>query len=305
MTDIWAELRPKLEFFSRPFPHEAVALACRHRNEVAPHLIAVLEAIAENPEPARDGEYMLHLYAMHLLAHWRDTRAYRPLAKLGHNGDKTIEDILGDVVTETYGRMLASVCDGDLEPLKQLAEDREACIWSRVAALTALGVRVLEGDGDRDEAIAYLSDLGNRQAQRLRSKGRAEHELEILDNLVAVATDIGAVSMIEAIRGWFADGLLNPRFAEEKWILDHIVRPLEVLREEMRKFNNGYVSDVVHEMAWWSGFKEEEDLHRERAELFADRHPDTYIRTAPKVGRNDPCPCGSGKKYKKCHGADA
>jgi len=24
-----------------------------------------------------------------------------------------------------------------------------------------------------------------------------------------------------------------------------------------------------------------------------------------KVGRNDPCPCGSGKKYKKCHGADA
>ena len=25
----------------------------------------------------------------------------------------------------------------------------------------------------------------------------------------------------------------------------------------------------------------------------------------PKVGRNDPCPCGSGKKYKKCHGQDA
>ncbi len=27
------------------------------------------------------------------------------------------------------------------------------------------------------------------------------------------------------------------------------------------------------------------------------------IRVAPKVGRNDPCPCGSGKKYKNCHGA--
>ena len=24
---------------------------------------------------------------------------------------------------------------------------------------------------------------------------------------------------------------------------------------------------------------------------------------AAKIGRNDPCPCGSGKKYKKCHGA--
>ncbi len=30
--------------------------------------------------------------------------------------------------------------------------------------------------------------------------------------------------------------------------------------------------------------------------------PETYKREAPKVGRNDPCPCGSGKKYKKCCG---
>jgi len=29
------------------------------------------------------------------------------------------------------------------------------------------------------------------------------------------------------------------------------------------------------------------------------------VRTGAKVGRNDPCPCGSGKKYKKCHGANA
>ena len=32
----------------------------------------------------------------------------------------------------------------------------------------------------------------------------------------------------------------------------------------------------------------------------AQRKP---IRVGEKVGRNDPCPCGSGKKYKKCHGA--
>jgi uncharacterized protein len=30
---------------------------------------------------------------------------------------------------------------------------------------------------------------------------------------------------------------------------------------------------------------------------------DTVRREAPKVGRNDPCPCGSGKKFKQCHGA--
>jgi preprotein translocase subunit SecA len=27
-----------------------------------------------------------------------------------------------------------------------------------------------------------------------------------------------------------------------------------------------------------------------------------YVRDGRKVGRNEPCPCGSGKKYKQCHG---
>jgi preprotein translocase subunit SecA len=35
-----------------------------------------------------------------------------------------------------------------------------------------------------------------------------------------------------------------------------------------------------------------------------DAKVETVHREAPKVGRNDPCPCGSGKKFKKCHGAD-
>jgi preprotein translocase subunit SecA len=29
------------------------------------------------------------------------------------------------------------------------------------------------------------------------------------------------------------------------------------------------------------------------------------VKAGPKIGRNDPCPCGSGKKYKQCHGKDA
>ncbi len=35
----------------------------------------------------------------------------------------------------------------------------------------------------------------------------------------------------------------------------------------------------------------------------AGKQSRTIKRETPKVGRNDPCPCGSGKKYKKCHGA--
>jgi len=38
-------------------------------------------------------------------------------------------------------------------------------------------------------------------------------------------------------------------------------------------------------------------------EPIVEEDHETYRRTQPKVGRNDPCPCGSGKKYKQCHGA--
>jgi preprotein translocase subunit SecA len=38
--------------------------------------------------------------------------------------------------------------------------------------------------------------------------------------------------------------------------------------------------------------------------LGEDGKPLPVRRAEPKVGRNDPCPCGSGKKYKKCHGAN-
>ena len=38
------------------------------------------------------------------------------------------------------------------------------------------------------------------------------------------------------------------------------------------------------------------------AEGGVDAKVQTIRREGKKVGRNDPCPCGSGKKYKKCHG---
>jgi len=53
------------------------------------------------------------------------------------------------------------------------------------------------------------------------------------------------------------------------------------------------------------------DTHHEKARFKksgrwfyqdGDVVPKTVVRTGPKVGRNDPCPCGSGKKYKHCCG---
>jgi preprotein translocase subunit SecA len=56
----------------------------------------------------------------------------------------------------------------------------------------------------------------------------------------------------------------------------------------------------------------EKEFHRKKQRELAaatragagDASQPTQRRTGEKVGRNDPCPCGSGKKYKKCHGAE-
>ena len=47
---------------------------------------------------------------------------------------------------------------------------------------------------------------------------------------------------------------------------------------------------------------EEEILAKAKAER--EKNPDKYqLKSSDQPGRNDPCPCGSGKKYKKCCGA--
>ena len=46
-----------------------------------------------------------------------------------------------------------------------------------------------------------------------------------------------------------------------------------------------------------------EDIEAEQ-ELLANTEPVEPIEADEKPGRNDPCPCGSGKKYKKCCGAE-
>ncbi len=40
-----------------------------------------------------------------------------------------------------------------------------------------------------------------------------------------------------------------------------------------------------------------------RAEQAGTQKVETVVHEGPRIGRNDPCPCGSGKKYKKCCGA--
>ncbi|MCZ8108701.1 MAG: SEC-C metal-binding domain-containing protein, partial [Burkholderiales bacterium] len=56
---------------------------------------------------------------------------------------------------------------------------------------------------------------------------------------------------------------------------------------------------VIHDML--DGVQDVYDFFRDARERALA--PATVRRDGAKVGRNDPCPCGSGRKYKQCHGA--
>jgi uncharacterized protein len=70
----------------------------------------------------------------------------------------------------------------------------------------------------------------------------------------------------------------------------------EVVATLDREYPLSTLDDAIEEMV--TTVAELSDLTRD-----ARYKVDTVKRETPKVGRNDPCPCGSGKKFKQCHGA--
>jgi preprotein translocase subunit SecA len=70
----------------------------------------------------------------------------------------------------------------------------------------------------------------------------------------------------------------------------------------------GLPGHPVEELAHWAAFRSEKPTARRASApalprgIPAPTHQ-PWVRAGPKVGRNDPCPCGSGRKYKKCCGA--
>ncbi len=293
MNDVWEELRPRLARLSRPFTQDPIALAEKHREEVAPRLVEALEELVANP--IVDEDYTVHLFAMHLLAAWRDSRAFRPLLSVAAlRNHAALEELFGDHMTESLGRCLASVSGGDVRALWGLCEDSGAYTWCRTAGLDALQACVIEGDADRDDVVARLQGLGVREAHARRTQMASQGpRSDVLDPLVILATDLGAAEMLPAIRDWFHEGLIDQAAIRPFDVEQNIMRDAGECLRLLRAGGEGYLGDAWAEISWWACFSD--GKHR------ADRWEP--MRHGEKVGRNDPCPCGSGKKYKKCHGA--
>jgi len=304
------EILSHLERNEGYFPRAAVQEAIDHRDEMIPALLGVLEDVARDPGPFTSKNRFIHIYAMYLLAQFRETRAYPLLVKIFSAPGELAFQLAGDVVTEDLGRILASVSGGDTAPVTSLVENEQVNAFVRGAAMDGLLTLVASGQRSRDEVVAYFKSLFRKFERRLGDEW---------GNLVNSCADLYPEEVMEEIREAYEDELVDPAWVAWEEVKDELARGKKAVMEDL-KDRMTLITDVVDELRWWSCFDEDAsdiDLDEEPLdelplegldeELFEEpplyfELPETLRRAQPKIGRNDPCPCGSGKKFKKCCG---
>ena len=301
-----AEIVGHLERFKGKFEREAVESAIARKEQCTPYLLRVLEEIADlDGARRRDSEdgYIGHLYAMYLLAQFRETRAHPLMLKIGMLPSDLLDALLGDFVTEAFGNALASTCGGDIAGIQSLIENANADEWIRGAALAALVTLVSAGAKSREEIVGYFREL-------FRGKLTDTNNI-VWSDLVAFATDLCATELLGDIERAYEKDLVDPGIIG----LNEVNRDLakgaaRALKRLLDDSNRKFIDDTVEEFGRWSCFhREEEERERQRRKRLETPSPEwndisvQYKRNSPKIGRNEPCPSGSGKKYKKCCGA--
>jgi hypothetical protein len=276
MLDILRQLKR----YNGTFPRKALQAAVANREQITPELLAILDYTRQNAESLLEQpNTMGHLYAMYLLAQFRDERAYPLLVDLFSIPSETVVDLTGDVVTEDLGRILASVSGGDTSLMATLAENRQANEWVRSAALDGLVVLAARGAKSRDDILTYFQSLFQEKLER--------EESVVWSSLVDLSTDLYPDMVYEDIKQAYAGNLVDPMFIG----LDNVDQVLAQGKDKVLadlRTNQRYtlIEDTIKEMEWWACFRPQERPTQRKK----------------KVGRNDPCPCGSGLKYKHCCG---
>src|ERR1035441_7939474 len=121
------EILNELEPYTGRFPMDALRAAVAQREAITPELLRLVEVIAANPaEAAKRGDSMLPVFALYLLAQFREKRACPSIVKMFSAPAETSYDLVGDTVTEGLRRIFASVYDGNPVPLHGLVENDEA-----------------------------------------------------------------------------------------------------------------------------------------------------------------------------------
>jgi hypothetical protein len=282
-------------------PVSTIEAARAERGMLVPEFLGLITDHVENGFKSDAARARLFL-VFHMLGEWRETSAYRPLARLLRCAD--IDKILNDGLTATALQVMAGVFDGDPQPLYDVVLDEKADAFARAAMLEALVTLVNDGRLPRVEAARFLANCFTEirpvhgcYAWSGWQEAIALLGLEELRPLVKQAFDRGSVERIWLDYEDFEEDLT--------YAVAHPGQPHPRSEGRYRLFG-----DTIEELSGWYGFSEEyvaeqsrfaRDRARRNQVVYAVEDPTTpFINPSRNVGRNDPCPCGSGKKYKKC-----
>jgi len=288
-------------------PYEAaLRAAIEQRAAITPELIAAIDRVSANPAHClNDHEDCLHCFAIYLLAQLRERRALDCFLRFFSLPDEQSLDLTGDMVTEQGAAVLASACGGDPAPLLKLILDESVNEFVRVQAIDGLVVQAAWGDRARAAAVEDL----RRLFTLLPKPGNAY----VWAGLTGAVCDLHTPELAPEARQAFTEELVDESVLDVDWLEECLFERGEQCFAEFQERNAPI--DAVAECSCWLCFRDEnedagpwdDDQEWDASSiLLPDKYeagppPIPYV-APPKVRRNDPCPCGSGKKYKKCCG---
>jgi len=172
-------------------------------------------------------------------------------------------------------------------PITALILNRDADEYGRANGVSALALLAAWAEIPREPIVEYLLWLAREGLEREPGA--------VWNSLASDAADIEALAVFPELRRAYDEGLVDPQSMAPEELEEAESAPRGWMLEAMRT-RRPPIDDVVTATSWWSALGEGED---EDAAIVDPQEP---YRAPRKVGRNEPCPCGSGKKYKKCCG---
>ncbi len=279
------------------FPKAAMAEAGARREEMAPVFVDLVTRLTHQRIPAmKDADVMALIPVFHLLGEWQDPRAYRPLVQMLRQPTKVIDHLLGDAVTETSFRVIAGTFDGDLQPVFEAIEDRKADEFARLSLMNALVLIAQLHPEHRDAIVGFFRSFLTRCP--------APPEIVLTGWMDAIA-DLGLEDMTEQVRALFEEGRISPEYCEFEHFLEDLRATLDAGGAPAgRRYRKSLITDAIDELSKWhcytDAFFAEQKRRKVSNALRVAPWTEALAKTPEKLGRNDPCPCGSGKKFKKC-----
>jgi hypothetical protein len=233
----------ELAFDTGDLPREAIESAIAKREEITPHLLQILrDASTRIDEVIEQDNYQGHLYAMYLLAQFREVRAYPLIVKLSCYPGELPHAILGDVLTEDLSRILASVSRGDTGLIKQVIEDRLVNEYVRAASLMTLVTLVGAHLVKREEVIEYFLSLFQEKLEKRPSF--------VWDNLVLASLELHPGELYEEIKKAYDMQLIDLSFINPKQV-DLIAQDSKEHHLKALVQKTELIEDTVAEMEKW------------------------------------------------------